>query len=433
MEATVAARKPWSYSVGPRGARVRAAERAKAGDAVYLFVRHPGRQREEKKSLKLRLRDAKGRLVKDAVDEAKREAAALSNRLLSGSREAQADAPVTLGEVITRFRRDVLPRQGARTREESEREIKLLTAYLGEDFAVEQLDPATWYRLDRDRASGRIDGAGQIAKQPQPVGPRTRAKSLKFLRQLVRFAMEARLPGGQYLLAMDPTRGLDVPRERDPKRPLMDEGRYDKLLAAVDAAQKTARAARRQAEVKGRKRGVRRAQRVVDRCDLERALYVLARHTGRRVSSILGLEWADWKPNESLYGVIRWRAAADKLGRSWTVPVTAPVREVLEGLQRTGPRVFPHPRGPQRSVSRAMASNWLKASEARAGLGHVAGGGWHTFRRLWATERKGLSLKDVAYAGGWKDTTTLLNIYQQPDIESLQQVVQGGQRNIKAV
>jgi len=37
----------------------------------------------------------------------------------------------------------------------------------------------------------------------------------------------------------------------------------------------------------------------------------------------------------------------------------------------------------------------------------------------WATERKNLSLKDVAAAGGWQDTDTLLKCYQQPDNETL--------------
>lgn len=45
------------------------------------------------------------------------------------------------------------------------------------------------------------------------------------------------------------------------------------------------------------------------------------------------------------------------------------------------------------------------------------------FRRLWATERKDLSLKDVAAAGGWKDVTTLLGCYQQPDEDTLRDVL----------
>ncbi len=48
---------------------------------------------------------------------------------------------------------------------------------------------------------------------------------------------------------------------------------------------------------------------------------------------------------------------------------------------------------------------------------------WSPFRRKWAMERKGLELRDVAYAGGWKDPTTLLKVYQQPDPETLERVV----------
>jgi hypothetical protein len=49
---------------------------------------------------------------------------------------------------------------------------------------------------------------------------------------------------------------------------------------------------------------------------------------------------------------------------------------------------------------------------------------WHAFRRLWATERKALPVRDVAAAGGWKDATTLINCYQQPDEATLRAVVE---------
>lgn len=45
------------------------------------------------------------------------------------------------------------------------------------------------------------------------------------------------------------------------------------------------------------------------------------------------------------------------------------------------------------------------------------------FRRVWATERKDLPLKDVAAAGGWRDTSTLLR-YQQPDAATMRSVVE---------
>jgi hypothetical protein len=44
------------------------------------------------------------------------------------------------------------------------------------------------------------------------------------------------------------------------------------------------------------------------------------------------------------------------------------------------------------------------------------------FRRVWATERKTLPWNDVAAAGGWRDTSTLLRC-QQPDAATLRAVV----------
>ncbi len=45
-------------------------------------------------------------------------------------------------------------------------------------------------------------------------------------------------------------------------------------------------------------------------------------------------------------------------------------------------------------------------------------------RRMWATERKNLPVKDVAAAGGWKDIMTLMECYQQPEEETLRSVVE---------
>jgi hypothetical protein len=58
-------------------------------------------------------------------------------------------------------------------------------------------------------------------------------------------------------------------------------------------------------------------------------------------------------------------------------------------------------------------------------LEQLKGGLWHPFRRKFATERKHMPVIDVAHAGGWKETRTLLQCYQQPDEATLQQVVLG--------
>lgn len=85
--------------------------------------------------------------------------------------------------------------------------------------------------------------------------------------------------------------------------------------------------------------------------------------------------------------------------------------------------MFPQVNHPDRCISVYHARNWLRQAEDLAGLAPIRGGLWHTFRRKWAMERKGLELRDVAFAGGWKDPTTLLKVYQQPDPETLERVV----------
>ena len=70
-------------------------------------------------------------------------------------------------------------------------------------------------------------------------------------------------------------------------------------------------------------------------------------------------------------------------------------------------------------MDRHLFDRWLTVAERKAKLPKLNRGLWHPYRRKWAMERKHLSLKDVAEAGGWKDTETLLTCYQQPDRESL--------------
>jgi hypothetical protein len=48
---------------------------------------------------------------------------------------------------------------------------------------------------------------------------------------------------------------------------------------------------------------------------------------------------------------------------------------------------------------------------------------WHAIRRKWATERKWLPAADVAAAGGWSDLTTLTQVYQAADQQTIVKVV----------
>jgi len=69
---------------------------------------------------------------------------------------------------------------------------------------------------------------------------------------------------------------------------------------------------------------------------------------------------------------------------------------------------------------------WLLEGEGLAKLSKQNGSLWHAFRRAWATARKSHSVKDVAEAGGWASTETLVRCYQQPDPETMLRVVLEG-------
>jgi len=160
------------------------------------------------------------------------------------------------------------------------------------------------------------------------------------------------------------------------------------------------------------------------------ALLTLAAHTGRRISSIVAVQWHDvlWGNEFGPHGAIRWRADAEKTRRETVIPMSPEVRAVFDQIraERAGigaSYIFASPANPQQPVRVETASAWLLEAEQRATLPKLDGSLWHAFRRGWATSKKHLSPKDVAEAGGWKDVSTLQQIYQQPDPQTLYSVV----------
>ncbi|MEX2584295.1 MAG: hypothetical protein WD766_13585, partial [Gemmatimonadota bacterium] len=115
--------------------------------------------------------------------------------------------------------------------------------------------------------------------------------------------------------------------------------------------------------------------------------------------------------------------------------------EALDAYLRRNPRIgdvplFPAPGPrvkkdakpaqdrPEVPMGRETAAKWLVKAEGLAKLPKLVGGVFHPYRRLWATERKGMADTDVAAAGGWKDTRALKNSYQQADARTVLSVVE---------
>jgi integrase len=182
----------------------------------------------------------------------------------------------------------------------------------------------------------------------------------------------------------------------------------------------------------------------VDRQGLFGAFLDLVEGLGWRVSAICELRAADvdLTVNDARpYGRLRKRAETDKMGVAQWVPMSAPVRAaVLAALERNAAigeaPLFPAPRR-SGSWTRHHAKDLLERAEiaarkaalkredaeAAASLAPLDGSNFHAYRRAWATARKHLPLKDVAEAGGWRSTDTLLRCYTQVDEATMLAVV----------
>jgi integrase len=345
-------------------------------------------------------------------EQAMRDANALASRRQAGH---GAIRRLTVAALFDLYTRAALPNQSEKHGTETVRVAEMWTRYLGADYEVRRLGPREWDLFIRLRASGELDSHGRLVRSAPKralVGPRSVAKDLKVLRAACRRATIERTATGAFVLDVDPTRGLTLPVERNPSRPVSTSARFDSLMAIAD---------RVQTRVGWGKHARSEASPL-------RTLVRLAGDTGRRISAILALQWRDWRPDLGTYGKLRWRAEEDKVGKEWWAPVTPNVREELERLRREQPGVgaallFPAPNNPAKHVSVQIATHWLRRAEALAGLELLPRGAWHPFRRQWATERKHLSPKDVAAVGGWVDTATLQKCYQIADEETMEAVL----------
>jgi integrase len=186
------------------------------------------------------------------------------------------------------------------------------------------------------------------------------------------------------LLDHNPLAGVRRVREINPKRPVATWERFQKTRVALHRLQVGAESEDE------RTRWIR----------MELAL-VLAEATGRRLGSIRQLRWEDV---DFQRGTVRWRADADKKGREWVVPVPAKLLNEIKQFRRrlgaVGGWLFAAEQNPAQPTDRHLFDKWLAFAERVAKLPKLEGGLWHPYRRKWATERKGHSLKDVAAAGG---------------------------------
>ncbi|MHC4709249.1 MAG: tyrosine-type recombinase/integrase, partial [Planctomycetota bacterium] len=285
-------------------------------------------------------------------------------------------------------------RKKKRTQRDDATKLKRVVAFLGQDRNVKSLCESDVARFVVARRRG---DASLVAVVPgERIRDRTVQADLVCLVSALRWAAGERTRVGDRLLSENPLAGVSLPREANPRQPVMRHDEYLRLLKVADSVHSL----------------------------LEVAL-VLAEGTGRRISAVRTLRWEDV---DFRAGTIRWRAKHDKMGYEQVAPMSDAVSGALRGLRRSqqsigNTPVFPAPRDPTRPCSRHLLDDWLRRAYRKAKMRPRPGGLWHPIRRKWVTERKGYPLKDVAVAGGWRDEQTVLRAYQQADAETVRKVV----------
>ncbi len=377
----------WRVSLGERGCRVVLFER-KPGGVLYREVWIGGKRVAAKKSLNHRDRE---RAKADAY------------KLLATLKTHQ-DA-LTGGKLTLQTLFDIYVESASfrakkpRTQREERRKLERVLGFVSPHRDVMSLTVTDVERYKGARVRGELGST--------KVRMRAVEADLSVLRAMLNWGTRQRTSRGAPLLPYNPLQGVKLPREKNPQRPMATWERFEKTRQELETLQQEAASeAKRQSWIK-----------------VELAL-VLVEATGRRIGAIQQLRWEDVDFERC---VIRWRQDADKQGIERWMPMPNHLVEELHSFQRrlgaVGGPMFASSWRADRLIHTRTLAQLLVEAEQKAELPKLSGGVWHPYRRKWATERKHLPVIDVAQAGGWSNTQTLLTCYQQPDHETLLAVV----------
>ncbi len=385
--------KRWRYSSGERGRnRVRVFERANRGDILLQYAERDaaGQMRQRSKSL--------GRCTRETAKAKCDEAAARFATLPPSARPE----PVTLQSLFDIYEREVSRQKGASKRQHDSRCAEMFTRFFGASVHPKALSRREWDRFIGARRRGLITPAGVNHKNKQ-VRSRVIAYDLRYLLAVLNWATVAGDGRGGMLLDRNPLRGMPLPREQSPRRPIVTAEQYARLSKAA------------------------RAMGLVFE-----ALLVVVHDTGHRIGSCRALRWCDVDLEKKL---VVWRAEHDKLGLGHVTPLSDDVAATLGRLRSRQAAlgdvpIFPQPGNPSRCASRDVADHVWEVMAAAAKLPTGERYGWHSLRRKFATELKGIPLKDLCAVGGWRSPHTILACYQMAD-EATQRAALAGRKSLR--
>ncbi|MEQ9570166.1 MAG: tyrosine-type recombinase/integrase [Longimicrobiales bacterium] len=400
-------RKLWRTKVEVAGQVVTVYERANS-DALWYSATVDGKR--VRRSLKTSDRET-------AVKRAKAIAKRLAEAVLTG-RDLRT---LTLAEVFGHYFRRKAPTLTDRWRSAAETRRDLFLGAWGREKPVGDIGQSDIDRFRDLRRSGVLRPENSRTKG---VRDGTIEADLRWLSTVFRWARGVKVNGNPMIPA-NPLEGLKRPEPKNVRRPVASHDRYLRTMEQAD-----------QVDPEGRLR----------------CMLALARFTGRRESSICQLRADDvLRTPEAVRralaamgldesaaehfprGGIRWRAETDKQGYHAVTPLSAPAREALDTYLEQNPRLgavplFSAPKDPSAPIRKDTAGNWLMRSERLAGLPKLAGGRWHPYRRLFATELRALPVHDVAAAGGWRSVETVQRIYQRAEAKGVLEAIEAAGR-----
>ncbi len=314
---------------------------------------------------------------------------------VNGRKEPEPE-PLTLEKLFEIYGEEVTPTKGAHSRGHDRASMHMFLRFFGRNRDSATLSRRDWDRFIRERRAGRIGPSGR------PVSNRTVEYDLKFLIAVLNWAAKSRDERGRLLLDRNPLRGLRTPKEKNPRRVVLDEDEYQALL---------------------------KVSRKVD-WRFHVAL-VLAHETGHRIGSIRQLRWFDI---DFEGGTILWRAEHDKSGYEHVTPATEDALDALREarspkLEAGDAPVLPAPRNPSACMGAQLAQGWWDRAERLAGLEPKPGRGWHSLRRKFASDLMNQPLKVLCELGGWKTAKTVLRCYQRADDGQLRKALEARRRS----
>jgi integrase len=316
----------------------------------------------------------------------------------------------TLESLFDIYLREVSPNKGKSKQQHDIRAVELFVRCFGGSRKVSTLNRRDWDRFINERRRGTLRPPGRKAKKKEKreAGVRDRqiAYDLKFLLSVLNWATLSGDGNGAMLLERNPLKGMVVPKEESPRRPMLSKEQYEQLLSVAAS---------------------------VD--PVFELMLVVAHETGHRVGAIRQLRWSDV---DLAAKRIRWRAENDKIGMEHSPPLSAEAVRVLTTAKKKRAAigdgyVFPAPGDVAECVSRHLARDWWERAIKAAKLPEIARMGWHSLRRKFVNDLKATTpMADLCYMGGWKSPMTVMAVYQQPDEATMISALEGREQRLAA-